>query len=178
MLKEPESTWYVLLFRMRFFYLVTTGWIFDISLLCESSINKSAPSSKTCAEGLDAFRFSRQGTQWAWIQLNFVTSGLGSNDGCQHYHVPVCIMNGHTLARVWINRVRLPILLVVSRRREMNIFLSAFAPENLVSRDGFGIRPVQRQPAHLHTQAESGSSVKDSSRVPRRHAFIYTVNHH
>ena len=29
--------------------------------------------------------------------------------------------------------------------------LSAFAPENLVSRDGFGSRPVPRQPAHLHT---------------------------
>ena len=27
--------------------------------------------------------------------------------------------------------------------------LSSFAPENLVSRDGFG-RPVQRQPAYLH----------------------------
>ena len=28
---------------------------------------------------------------------------------------------------------------------------------NLVSRDGFG-NPVPRQPAHLHTQAESGAS--------------------
>ena len=37
--------------------------------------------------------------------------------------------------------------------REMNISLSAFAPENLVSRDGFG-SPVLRQPAHLHTQAD------------------------
>ena len=34
--------------------------------------------------------------------------------------------------------------------------LSAFAPENLVSRDGFG-SPVPRQPAHLHTQAEYGA---------------------
>ena len=30
----------------------------------------------------------------------------------------------------------------------MNVSLSAFAPKNLVSRDGFG-RPVLRQPAHL-----------------------------
>ena len=30
----------------------------------------------------------------------------------------------------------------------MNISLSEFAPENLVSRDGFG-SPVPRQPAHL-----------------------------
>ena len=33
---------------------------------------------------------------------------------------------------------------------------SPFSPENLVSRDGFGT-PVPRQPAHLHTQAESGA---------------------
>ena len=35
-----ESTSYVLSFRMVFFYLVTTGWIFDISE-CEKSINQS-----------------------------------------------------------------------------------------------------------------------------------------
>ena len=33
-----ESKSYVLSFRMVFFYLVTTGWIFDISL-CENSIS-------------------------------------------------------------------------------------------------------------------------------------------
>ena len=54
----------------------------------------------------------------------------------------------------------------------MNISLSAFAPENLVSRDGFG-SPVPRQPAHLHTQAESGAYFRDSSRVPRRRLSIY-----
>ena len=40
--------------------------------------------------------------------------------------------------------------------RENNILLSPCVPENLVSRDGFS-RPVPRQPAHLHTQAESES---------------------
>ena len=44
-------------------------------------------------------------------------------------------------------------------------------PESLVSRDGFS-RPVPRQPAHLHTQAESGVYLRDSSRVPRRHPFM------
>ena len=41
-----ESTSYVLSFRMVFFYLVTTGWIFDISLLCENSIKsiKQSPN--------------------------------------------------------------------------------------------------------------------------------------
>ena len=55
---------------------------------------------------------------------------------------------------------------------EMNSFLSAFASENLVSRDGFG-SAVPRQPAHLHTQAEFGAYLRDSPRVPRRRQFIY-----
>ena len=48
----------------------------------------------------------------------------------------------------------------------MNISLSPFAPENLVSRDGFG-SPIPRQPAHLHAQAESGAYLRNSSRFPR-----------
>ena len=60
----------------------------------------------------------------------------------------------------------------------MNISLSPFAPENLVSRDGFG-SPVPRQPAHLRTQAESCAYLlRDSSRVPRRHRFTYYLNPH
>ena len=46
-------------------------------------------------------------------------------------------------------------------------------PENLVSRDGFS-RSVPRQLAHLHTQAESGAYLRDSSRVPRRRPFMKT----
>ena len=53
----------------------------------------------------------------------------------------------------------------------MNTPLSPCVPENLVSRDGFS-RPVPRQPAHLHTQAESGAYLRDSSRVPRRRPFM------
>ena len=69
------------------------------------------------------------------------------------------------IARGRINRVvRLPILLVVSCTGKNNISLSAFAPENLVSQDGFG-SPVPRQPAYRHTQAESGAYLRDSSRV-------------
>ena len=55
---------------------------------------------------------------------------------------------------------------------KMNIPLSPYVPEILVSRDGFS-RPVPRQPAHLHTQAESGAYLRDSSRVPRRRPLIY-----
>ena len=80
------------------------------------------------------------------------------------------------IARVWINLGRLPILLVVSWTGETNISLSPFAPENLVSRDEFG-SSVPRQPAHLHTQAESGAYLRDSSRVPRWRPFIYFNRH-
>ena len=59
---------------------------------------------------------------------------------------------------------------------EMNTSLSPFAPENLVSRDEFG-SPVPRQPAHLHTSAESGAYSQDSSRFPRRRPFIYLNRH-
>ena len=55
--------------------------------------------------------------------------------------------------------------------RENDIPLSPCVPENLVSRDGFS-RPVPRQPVHLHTQAESGAYLRDSSRVPRRRPFL------
>ena len=48
------------------------------------------------------------------------------------------------------------ILLVVSWIGKINISLSPFVPENLVSRDGFG-SPVPPQPAHLHSQAESSA---------------------
>ena len=81
------------------------------------------------------------------------------------------MMVTHT-ARVWINRVRLPILLVVSWAGKMNISLSAFAPENLASRDGFG-SPVPRESAPLYTKAESGACLRDSSRFPRRCPFVY-----
>ena len=53
----------------------------------------------------------------------------------------------------------------------MYIPLSPYVPENLVSRDRFS-RPVPRQPAHLHTQAESGAYLRDSSRVPRWRPFM------
>ena len=55
-------------------------------------------------------------------------------------------------------------------------YLSLFAPEDLVSRDAFG-SPLPRQPAHLHTQAESGAYLRESPRVPRRRPFIYLNCH-
>ena len=60
--------------------------------------------------------------------------------------------------------------------REMNISLSPFAPENLVSRDGFG-SPILPQPGNLRTQAESGTYLRDFSRFPRRRSFTYFNRH-
>ena len=54
---------------------------------------------------------------------------------------------------------------------ENEYFPVPVAPENLVSRDGFG-SSVPRQPAHLHTQAESGAYLRDYSRVPRRRFYL------
>ena len=52
----------------------------------------------------------------------------------------VCMVK-HIARRGRINRVSLPILLVVSWTGKINISLSPFAPENLASQDGFG-RPA------------------------------------
>ena len=82
------------------------------------------------------------------------------------------------IARVSINRVKLPNLHVTwsAEQEKHHISLSPFAPENLVSRDGFG-SPVPHQPADLHTQAGSGACLRDSSRVPRRRRFIFLNRH-
>ena len=58
-------------------------------------------------------------------------------------------------------------------RGQLNRKSSSFTVRvNLVSRDGFG-SPVQRQPAHLHTQAESGAYLQDSSQFPGRGRETY-----
>ena len=57
--------------------------------------------------------------------------------------------------------------------RENNIPLSSCVPENWVSRDGFS-RPVPRQPAHLHTQAESGGCLLTGFLPSSAAASIYS----
>ena len=91
-------------------------------------------------------------------------------------HIYRCMCMVTHIARVRISRVRLPILLMVSWTGKINISLSpfAFAPENIVSRDGLGSF-VPRQPVHLHTPAESGAYIRDSSRVPRRRLFLLFI---
>ena len=59
-----ESTSHVFPFRIVFFYLVATSWIFDISL-CENSINHSInraiQSSRASESSLPAFAPSNEG---------------------------------------------------------------------------------------------------------------------
>ena len=61
-------------------------------------------------------------------------------------------MYGHTYSKCMDqpDKVANPARGQLNRENE-NISLSPFAPENLVSGDGFG-SPVPRQPTHLHTQ--------------------------
>ena len=55
-----------------------------------------------------------------------------------------------------------------------DISLSPFAPENLVSRDGFG-SPVPRQPAHLDTQVESGAYLREFLPISTNHTTTLTM---
>ena len=82
----------------------------------------------------------------------------------------VC-MYGHTYSKS-MDQLKSPARGQLNKKNEYRISLSAFVPENFVSRDGFGSL-VPRQPAHLHTQAGSGAYLRDSSRVSRRRAFIH-----
>ena len=88
-----------------------------------------------------------------------------------YYENLVC-MYGHTYSKSFIDQPgKVPNPARGQLTGKINISLSAFAPENLVSRDGFG-SPVPRQPPHLHTQVESGAYLRDSSRVSRRRPFF------
>ena len=57
------------------------------------------------------------------------------------YVVYVCMVIIYS--RIWINQVRLPILLVIRSTGKRNITLPPFAPNILASQEGFG-RPVPR----------------------------------
>ena len=143
------------------------------SLWSHLNVLTFSPLTWGCSEGLGAFWFFLK--QPVIISLEVQSTWTKScrlqwnSQSLDMYGIYVCMVI--TCSRVWINRVRLPILLVVSWTGKNNIPLSPCVPENLVSRDGFS-RPVPRQPAHLYTQAESGAYLRDSSRVPRRRPFM------
>ena len=91
-------------------------------------------------------------------------------------YVCMYVWSSHYIARVRINRVRLPILFVVSSTGKMFFSLSPFAPENLVSRDGIG-SPVPRQPAHLLLRLNMGAYLRISPEFcGGAHFFSSNVN--
>ena len=87
---------------------------------------------------------------------------------------PVCMVITYSKGKNQPGKVANPARGQLNRENEYS--LSLFTPHNLVLWDGFG-SPVPRQPAHLHTQAESGAYLRDSSRFPRRRPFIHLDRH-
>ena len=87
-----ESKSYVLSFRMVFFYLVTTGWIFYISV-CDSSINQSINHYKSLLfrvlRHLDTvLSFGRRGL--INIRLGYWVVDSDLVKGLQQQAPPVC----------------------------------------------------------------------------------------
>ena len=80
-------------------------------------------------------------------------------------------MYGHTYSKIMDQPGKVASPARGQLNRENEYSLSAFASENLISRGRFGSL-VPRQPAHLHTQAESCAYLRDSSRFPRRRPYI------
>ena len=80
---------------------------------------------------------------------------------------------------VWINRVRLPVLLVVSSTRKMKIFPCPRSRQMICPRETDSA--VQSSVSLLilfNTPSESGAYSQDSSRFPQRRPFIYiTILH-
>ena len=70
-----------------------------------------------------------------------------------YFHI--CMVNIHSKGKDQPGKVVNPARGQLNNRKN-DFSLFPFAPENLVSGDEFS-RPVPRQPAHLHTQAESGA---------------------
>ena len=79
------------------------------------------------------------------------------SDGlCQLCRWAVLCMCGHTFSKSADQPGKVARPARGQLNRKIYVSLSAFVLENLVPRDGFG-SPVPRQPAHFHTQAESGA---------------------
>ena len=94
---------------------------------------------------------------------NFAPDNLYYN----RYRYAICITYNR---RVWINRVRLPILLLVVSCRGKMFFTCPRSRLRIWSREtGSAVPPRVSLLIILHTQAESGAYYsRDSSRFPRR----------
>ena len=84
------------------------------------------------------------------------------------------VLPSHIFSRAWINRLRLPILLVVIWKRETD-FPCPRSRLGIRSRETGSAAPPRISLPILHNQAESNAYSRDSSRFPRRRPFIYTT---
>ena len=84
-----------------------------------------------------------------------------------------------TYSKVWINRVKLPIVLVVNCRRGNKCFpLAVRAWEFGLVRQIRPPCPASACSFSARSEVESGAYLRDSSRFPRRRPFIYIANRH
>ena len=81
-----------------------------------------------------------------------------------------------TKSRIWINRVRLPILLVFAEPGKI-IFLCPRSRLRIWSHETGSTIPSRVSLLIIHTQAESGAYSRDSSRFPLRRPSIYLNLH-
>ena len=101
------------------------------------------------------------------VSPEFIGSRNSSPKWSKYVRIYVCMVITKN-SRVWINRVRLPSLLVICRRSRL-IIRSLETGSAVSSRVSLLV---------LHTQAEYGAYLRYFSRFPRRRLFIYTINRH
>ena len=132
------------LFRKRFGHLVTKKTTSEISILEQLPIFLSI-SEKSCRRTAEFYASPVKGYLSPLNPARYFESMCGYYCTCT-----VCMVVTYSKSMDQPGKVANPGRGQLNRKNE-----PAYAPENLVSRDGFG-SPVLRQPAHLHTQAESG----------------------
>ena len=113
----------------------------------EVIMKKYCSSTKRHRLGTDKFPMLSVGWSWQGFCRDL--------DPCWSEWRVVIMMYGHTYSKSMDQPGEVANPARGQLNREKNISLSAFAPENLVPRNGFGSPVPRRQPSHLHTQAES-----------------------
>ena len=126
------------LYHFRFLFvsrvrrtLFRSEWCF---LPCDHELDFDISLSETYSP----YQENRQWHKKYSEKATFSNKQMEKNNGKKIHVVMFVCMVTH-IARVWINRVRLPIMLVVSWTEKINISLSAFAPKNLVRETGSAV---------------------------------------
>ena len=149
----------------------------EIKVAAHSVQTMAVNGTHGVGQALDVLRvYDRLGCDFIGLQETHRSRHSAFTEGgypvyCSGEYVRMYVCMVIAYSRVWINRVRLPILLVV-RTEKMNIPLSPYVPEKF----GLARRVQPSRPASACSfsllQTESGAYLRDSSRVPRRRPFI------